>query len=499
MNDFDSFKEFQKKQKAYQYALSIASWDANTEAPKDSMNYRSEMLGILSGEHFSLMTDKTYQDTINALIEDKESLSDTQKREIEKAKKSLDKIVKIPKKDYIEFSKLVNKSQKVWEEAKEDSDFSIFKPYLEKIIAMRKKMVGFRNTDNSHPYDILLDDFEEGMTMEKYDTFFQTVKDELVPFVKEVLAKKEEGAPAFVSKTYAKEDQKAFVEYLLDVFDFNKDRGVLKESVHPFTWNTHSKDVRFTTHYVENYLFSSIFAAIHELGHATYEQQVDDMFDMTNLKSGASMGIHESQSRFYENMIGRSKAFWNVHLPKLKSMFPTQLKKVELDEFYEAINRVEESFIRVEADELTYPLHILIRYEIERMIFNDEVDVDKLPEVWNDKIKKYLNLDVEKDSEGILQDVHWSAGMFGYFPTYALGSAYAAQIYYTLIEDIDFYALIEENRIDKINKWLRNKIHCYGSSLKPKEIMEKVTGEPFNPKYYVRFLKEKYSNLYLND
>lgn len=498
MKDFDTFKEYQKKQKAYQFALSIASWDANTEAPKDSMNYRSEMLGILSGEHFSLMTDKNYQETVNALYEDRESLSDTQKREIEKAKKNLDKIVKIPKKDYIEFSKLVNKSQKVWEEAKGDSDFDMFKPYLEKIIAMRKKMVEYRRNDDTHPYNILLDDFEEGMTIEKYDQFFQTVKDELVPFVKEVLSKKKDGDFPFVSRKYPKDKQREFVEYLLDVFDFNTDRGVLKESVHPFTWNTHSKDVRFTTHYVENYVFSSIFAAIHELGHATYEQQVDDMFDMTNLKSGASMGIHESQSRFYENMIGRSKAFWSVHLDKFKSLFPSQLKGVELDEFYRAINRVEESFIRIEADELTYPLHILIRYEIERMIFNGEVEVDELPKLWNEKIKQYLNLDVEKDREGVLQDVHWSTGMFGYFPTYALGSAYAAQIYYTLLDDIDFYTLIKENRIDKINKWLRNKIHCYGSSLKPREIMEKVTGEPFNPKYYVRYLKEKYGELYLD-
>ncbi len=497
MKDFDVFKELQKKQKAYQYVLTLASWDSNTEAPKESFPFRSEMLGIISGEHFSLMTDKEYVETVNDLHENNEDLNERQKREIDKAKKNLDKIIKIPKKDYIEYSKLLNNAQKVWEDAKEDSDFPSFKPYLEKIISMKKKMVAFRQKEDQRAYDVLLDDFEEGMTMEKYDAFFDKVKEELVPFVKEVLKKKSDKTPAFVTKSYPEDKQKAFVEYLLDVFDFKKDRGVLKESVHPFTWNTHSKDVRFTTSYHENYVFSSIFAAIHELGHATYEQQVDEVFDMTNLKSGASMGIHESQSRFYENMIGRSKPFWNTHLSKFKSMFPSQMKNIEVDDFYEAINRVDETFIRIEADELTYPLHILIRYEIERMIFNDEVSVEELPKLWNSKVKEYLNLDVENDSDGILQDVHWSNGMFGYFPTYALGSAYAAQIYYTLIEDIDFETLIEENRIDKINKWLRNKIHCYGSSLKPREIMEKVTGEPFNPKYYIRFLKEKYSDLYL--
>lgn len=496
MADFDTFKSLQKKQKAYTYVLSLAGWDSNTEAPKECFPFRSEMLSIISGEHFSLMISDAYVNEVNALMKTRDQLTETQRKEIEKAKKNLDKIIKIPKDEYIEYSKLRTMAQKVWEEAREEDNFDKFKPYLEKIIAYQKKMVAYRS-DTDNPYNVLLDDFEEGMDMEKYDDFFHTIKTELVPFVKEVL-KKKDAPEKFIHDTYPKENQKKFVEYLLDVFHFNQDRGLLKESVHPFTWNTHSKDVRLTVRYLENYVFSSIFAAIHELGHALYEQQVDEVFDMTNLKSGASMGIHESQSRFYENIVGRSRPFWEAHYGKLKSMFSKQLKDVDLDTFYRGINKVDETFIRVEADELTYPLHILLRYEIERAIFNDNVSVEELPKLWNEKVKKYLNLDVDKASNGILQDVHWSGGMFGYFPTYALGSAYAAQIYYTMKEELDLETLLKENQINKVNKWLKEKIHCFGSSKKPEEIIQKVTNEPFNPKYYIRYLKEKYTDIYLS-
>jgi len=496
MELFDQFKEIQKKQKAYALVLGIASWDSNTEAPKDCFPYRSEMLSIISGESFSLATSETYKSIINELMEKRDELDYMQRKEVEKAKKNLDKIDKIPKKEYIEYSKLVNMAQRVWEDAKAKDDYEIFKPYLQKIIQAKKKQVAYRGkTDNA--YNVLLDDFEEGMDMTQYDQFFETIKTDLVPFVKEVLKKKKDKDEAFITNHYPKAKQKEFVEYLMQVFNYNFDRGGLKESVHPFTWNTHSKDVRFTVRYLENFVFSSIFAGIHELGHALYEQQVDEVFDMTNLKGGASMGMHESQSRFYENTIGRSKAFWEVHYDKLKKLFPDQLNDVSLERFYDGINKVEESLTRVEADELTYPLHILIRYEIERMIFNENIDLDTLPEVWNQKMKQYLNIKPKTDAEGILQDVHWSGGMFGYFPTYALGSAYAAQIYYTLIDDIDFEGLIRANKIAEINQWLKEKIHCFGSSKKPREILKEVTEEDFNPEYYVRFLKEKYSEIYL--
>lgn len=498
MSHWDTFKDFQKKQKAYELVLALAGWDSNTEAPRQSIPYRSEMLSIISGEHFSLMTDAQYKKALDALYEEKETLNDQQFREVQKAKKSLDKIIKIPKAEYVEYSKLTTMAQRIWEEAKEKDDFEHFKPYLKKIINYKKRMIKFRD-DKAIPYNVLLDDFEEGMTIERYDAFFQTIKDELVPFVKQVLAKSKDDAFPFLDRKYPKKDQKDFVDYVTNVFGFDFNRGVVKESVHPFTWNTHSQDVRLTTRYMEDYLPASIYAAMHELGHAMYEQQIDETLDSTNLNTGASMGVHESQSRFYENIIGRSRAFWDTHFSALKKRFPDQLHDVDAETFTRASNRVEESFIRVEADELTYPLHILIRYEIERDIFNNGLGVDGLERVWNEKMKAYLNLDVNRPSDGVLQDVHWSDGMFGYFPTYALGSAYAAQIYYALNAELDLDQTIRDNDIARINQWFKENIHCYGSRLTPDQILNKVTGESFNPKYYIRYLKEKYSKLYLED
>ncbi|MDY0010202.1 MAG: carboxypeptidase M32, partial [Candidatus Izemoplasmatales bacterium] len=221
-------------------------------------------------------------------------------------------------------------------------------------------------------------------------------------------------------------------------------------------------------------------------------------FDDTLLNGGTSMGIHESQSRFYENIIGRSHEFWEAHLPKFKELFPEQTKNMTVDDMFYAVNQVEASMIRIEADELTYPLHIMLRYDIERMMINGEITVDELPKIWNDKMEEYLGIRPANDSEGVLQDVHWSGGMIGYFPTYALGTAYSAQIYNTMKKELDVEKLIKENKISKINEWLKDKLHKYGSSKTPKELLLMITNEDFNPKYYVEYLKEKYARLYLS-
>lgn len=490
------FREMQMKQKAYGYVLTIAGWDSNTEAPRGAFARRAEMLGVISGELFQLGTSKEYQDVVYGLYEKLNELDNITQREIKRAKKDLDKIIKIPKEEYIEFNKLINLSQKVWEDAKKNNDFNSFKPNLEKIVVFMKKFIAYYKPEEE-PYNVLLDEFEEGMTMKEYDKFFKTLKEELVPFVHEVLNSGKKLNDAFITDIYSKEKQKEYAEYLIDVLAFDRDRGLMKESVHPFTWNTHSGDVRFTTRYLEDFMFSSIFAAIHELGHATYEQQINPKWDNTELNGGTSMGIHESQSRFYENTIGRSIEFWEVHYPKLKETFPEQLKDVSLEDFHKGVNKVEASFIRVEADELTYSMHIMIRYEIERMLFANEIEVKDLPKIWNEKMVEYLGIEPKDDSEGVLQDVHWSAALMGYFPTYSLGSAYAAQFYYAMKKEINIEKLVKANEIKKINLWLKDKIHQFGGSKTPKELLLEVTGEEFNPKYYIQFLKEKYSKLYL--
>jgi carboxypeptidase Taq len=490
------FRELRKVQSAYGYMMNVVGWDSNTEAPRNSFGRRAEMMGVISGEMFKLSTSQEYQDTVYGLYNSLDKLDHFTQMEIKKAKKSLDKQVKIPEKDFVEYNKLINLSQKVWEDAKENDDWSSFQGNLEKIVEYNKKFITYYDIDD-HPYNVLLDEFEEGMSMEEYDKFFSTLKSDLVPFVKEVLNSGKRVNDDIINDFYSKENQKIFSEYITDVLAFDLDSGLMKESVHPFTWNTHPGDVRFTTRYLENFVFSSIFASIHELGHATYEQQVDPKWNDTLLSGGTSMGIHESQSRFYENVVGRSKEFWAVHYPKFKELFPKQLEGVELDEFHLAINKVEASLIRVEADELTYSLHIMIRYEIERMLFSNEVETKDLPKLWNEKMVEYLGIKPNNDADGVLQDVHWSAGLMGYFPTYALGSAYAAQFYYTMIKEINLDEIILQNNIKDLNRWLKDKIHQFGGSKTPKELLFDVTGEDFNPQYYVRYLKEKYSKLYL--
>jgi len=492
----NEFRELVKKAKAYIYALQLIGWDSNTEAPRGSFPRRAEMVGILSSELFKLQTGQRTVEVINELFEQKDALEPLVQREIKKAKKDLDKIIKIPENEFVEYQKLLQLSQSSWEEAKEKSDFSLFKDDLVKIVEYNRKFVSYYGIDDE-PYNILLDDYEEGMTMKEFDQFFDVLRTDLVPFVKEVLSAKKKENDDFMTAFFNKEGQQKFCDYLIDVMAFDRSRGVMKKSVHPFTWNTSPDDVRFTTRYLENLMFSSIFAAIHELGHATYEQQISREFDDTLLNSGTSMGIHESQSRFYENVIGRSKAFWETHYPKLQSIFKEELKDVSLEDFYRAANKVEASFIRVEADELTYALHIMMRYTIEKKLFSGEIEVEQLPQLWNKMSEEYLGITPTNDAEGVLQDVHWSAGLLGYFPTYALGSAYAAQFYNTMKKELDIDNLVRNNKISEINAWLKEKIHKYGASKSPKELLLEVTNEEFNPKYYVEYLKEKYTEIFL--
>jgi carboxypeptidase Taq len=492
------FRENIKKIKAYIYVLQVIGWDSNTEAPRNSFKRRGEALSEMSRELFNLQTNPESIKVVNELYNQIESLDDNMQREIKKAKKALDKIINIPQNEFLEYQKLINDSQLVWEDAKKNSDYASFKANLSKIFEYNKKFALYYDKEND-PYDTLLDDYEEGMTRKEYDLFFDALKKELVPFVKTVLAAKKKDYSKFINDSFDVKKQEEFCVYLTDVLNFNRDSGLMKKSVHPFTWNTSPEDVRFTTKYLENYVFSSIFAAIHELGHATYEQQISTEYDDTLLNGGTSMGIHESQSRFYENIVGRSYEFWETHLPKFKELFPEQTKDITVKDMYYAVNQVEASMIRIEADELTYPLHIMLRYDIERMMISGEITVDELPKVWNDKMEEYLGIRPSNDSDGVLQDVHWSGGMIGYFPTYALGTAYSSQIYNTMKKELDIANLIKENKISKINEWLKEKLHKYGSSKTPKELLLMITNEEFNPQYYIDYLKEKYSELYLKN
>ena len=490
------YEEIRCKSKALGYAMWMIGWDSETEAPDGCFEERAKYTGILSEEAYKLTTSKEYVEVVNKLFENKDKLDEILSHEIVEVKREMENLAKIPMEEYKEYSMLMATSQNIWAKAKNANDFQMFAPTLEKIVEFNKKYVKYLETPEVKGYNVLLDQYERGFTTKEYDEFFHALKKDLVPFVKKVASKELKYNRDFESKKYPRLSQIDFAKYIQKVMCYDLNRGVMKESEHPFTSGVSSRDVRFTVHYYEDLLVSSIFSAIHELGHATYEQQGAPELDETFSSGGASMAMHESQSRFYENIIGRSKAFWETHFEELKKTFPEQLANTTVEDFYKAVNRVESSLIRTEADELTYPLHIMIRYDIEKKLMAGEVQVSELPKLWNEMVKDYLGIEVPSLSEGVLQDVHWAGGMIGYFPTYALGSAYAAQIYDQMKKEIDVDKAVRSGTTKEINQWLKEKIHKYGATKYPKEILQIATGKDFSPKYYVDYLIDKYSKIY---
>ncbi len=489
------YKEYRSKLLALSYANYLINWDAETEAPIAAVEERSKQIGVLSEMSYALERSVEYIELVQTLFKRSNELDNLLKKEIKKVHKELMQSLKIPMNELVEYSILLSKASSIWVEAKINSDYNIFKNTLKEIIEFNKRMVKYLETDTLKGYDVLLDQYEEGMTKLKYDEFFNLLKAEIVPLVKKINETKPINNK-IKNKVFDITKQKKFADYLMDVMCFDKTRGLIKESEHPFTSGFGTTDVRVTNHYYEDLVLSSIFSAIHELGHATYEQQCDQTLDSTLLTGGTSMAMHESQSRFYENIVGRSYGFWKKHYSKLQELFSEELKDVTLDEFYIYVNEVECSLIRTEADELTYPLHIMVRYEIEKMIIENEYDIEELPKIWNKMYKDYLGIDVPNDKEGILQDIHWAGGSFGYFPTYALGSAYGAQLLNSMKKDLDFEQVTSMDNLKEINLWLKEKVHKFGQTKTPDEILNESTGESFNAKYFVEYLKDKFTKIY---
>lgn len=492
----NKYLELRQKLQAFNFAMYLIGWDSETEAPIGCFEERSKQIGVLSQLSYDILMNDETINLIKDLHNHLDELDHNLQVEIKNMYKNIMKKILVPADELIAYDVLLSKASPVWAKAKETNNYDLFKPILQEIIDYNKKYVEYVKTAERSGYNVLLDEYEDGSSISFYDEFFNELRKEIVPLVKKIKEAGYHHNENLLNKKYDKERQKAFASYIMDVMCFDKTKGLLKESVHPFTSGFGNTDVRITTHYYEDLLASSIFSVIHEGGHATYELQCADELNDTLIGGGSTMAMHESQSRFYENIVGRSYEFWEKHFPVLKDMFKDELSDTTLEDFYHHVNKVECSLIRTEADELTYPLHIMVRYEIEKAIFNNELTIDELPAKWNALYKEYLGIDVPTDSEGILQDIHWAGGSFGYFPTYALGSAYAAQLLYAMKKDIDFESAIKEDNLSKVNAWLKEKVHKFGGSLTPKELLLNATGEEFNAKYYVKYLKEKYTKIY---
>ena len=485
--------ELQKKLYAYQAADSALYLDGTTVAPKDTAEGRGVALGILAGERHKLFSAPEVGELLDFLWERKDELEHPVRRQVEELRRSYAQLTRIPADEYMEYAMLTNEASDVWRRAKEQNDFELFRPVLEKLVAFNIKFAGYYDSTKA-PYDALLNEYERGVDMAYLDGFFTTLRERIVPLI-HAIGEKEQPDDSFLRRHYPAERQRKFSDYLMEVLGLDRAHCTIGETEHPYTLEFNNKDVRITTNYDEDNVDFSMYSVIHEGGHAKYELGIADELQYTCLAGGVSMGVHESQSRFYENLIGRSKPFIEAVFPKMQEFFPEQLGDVTAEQFYRAVNKAQPSLIRTEADELTYCLHIMVRYEIEKRLIGGTLEVKDVPEAWNRLYKEYLGIDVPNDRQGCLQDSHWSGGAFGYFPSYALGSAYGAQMLRSMERDIDVWGPVSKGDLSGVSSWLGEKVHRYGGLLEPADVVKNACGK-FDPTVFSDYLERKYTELY---
>ena len=485
-------RALEKQLYAYLYAMTVIDFDAETVAPEGSADGRAEATEVLSRASFDLLVN----DGTAALLKEAAADAETEQEraEVRNLQRQYDEIARIPADEYAAFTKLCSQSVPAWTKAKRTNDFSLFAPYLEKLIAARRAQARYFAPDRD-PYEVLLDRYEKGLTIAQCDEFFATLRETIVPLLADIQTRGKAVRTDFLDQEWPIDAQRRVSKKIMELWGLDPAHCYLAESEHPFTTEFWRGDVRITTHYMPRDIFSNLYSVAHEGGHALYELNINPDYDYTVVTHGATMGIHESQSRLFENLVGRSRAFVHYLYPTLKELFPAQLADVSAEEIWRAVNRAEPGLIRTEADELTYCLHIMVRYELERRMFAGELTAHDLPAQWNRLYKAYLGVDVPNDREGILQDSHWANGNIGYFPSYAIGSAYGAQYLRQMQKDFDVYAAVATGRLTQINRWLEDKIWKYGCMKDPTPLFESVCG-PFDPTCYTAYLRDKFTEVY---
>lgn len=477
----------------------LLGWDQMTYMPPMGAEERSDQTAMISRiTHERIISDQLWQH-IESLskLETFEKLADKDKSVVARLKKDLEKARKVPP-DFVEkMAKTTTLAYPAWQKAREKNDFSIFSPHLEKIVELEKEYCDLIKIPGPR-YNSLLDDYEEGMTVDRLRTEFEYLKSQLVEALQRIksteIYKKQEN----FDKKFSVKMQRDICDIIIDKIGLPKNRIRLDISTHPFTTSMGYDDVRFTTNFDHDNPLFSLFSTVHESGHALYELGMPkDEFKDTVISDAPSLGLHESQSRFWENMIARGKPFWNYFYPVFKEISPSQFKDLDGETWYRYVNQVRPSLIRVDADELTYCLHVILRFELENALMEDKIKVSELPELWNEKMNEMLGVKPTTDKEGVLQDMHWSGGDFGYFPTYAIGTIYSAQLFKKLSEDNPrINEEIEKGEFGNILTWLGEHVHKYGRLLAADEIIKNCCGDGLNSKVYVSYLKDKYYNLY---
>ncbi|CAH0418469.1 carboxypeptidase M32 [Periweissella ghanensis] len=474
----------------------LLGWDSLTGMPEDAAPFRAELLSYLAGKSFELQTGSEYADMLTYFEAHPTELSDLGQQLVIHERKKYDLNAKIPAKDFIEYQKITSLAQDAWTKAREAKDFAIFAPYLAQIIAYKKQFIGLWDQGSAAtPYDVLLDQYEPGLTVAKLDQVFGEVKAGLSELQAQ-LALGEAPDNQILSRFVSKQNQSDFSMELAQKLGYSLKKGRLDDTIHPFMEAMNRNDARITTRWDEHDFQMAVLGILHEAGHGLFEQNISPEFDYTPFEKDLAMSIHESQSLFNEVMMGRSEDFWRNEYPRLQAYTGATFADIDFDTFYRAWMVTKPTLIRTEADPLTYPLHIIIRYEIEKAIFNDNVDVNDLPALWNAKYLEYLGIEPENDLVGILQDIHWAGGDFGYFPSYALGHLYAAQFFNKMEQDLDLPAIFASQDYTPIFNWRKEYIWQYGASKTPQAILEDATGESLNPQYWLALQTKIYRKVY---
>ncbi len=480
------------------HAAAVLGWDQQTYMPPGGAGSRAMQLATLSRlahEHF-------VSDDLQAALERAKSEvanldpDSNDARLVKVTERELKKRKKVPAAWVEEESRAAALSQQDWEKARADSNYSLFAPHLEKLLQLKREYAEFF-TPYDNIYDPLLDDYEPGMKTSDIQPVFKRLRERQVPLIQAIMDSGVEIDDTPVRMDFDEQKQWDFGVEVITAFGYDFNRGRQDKSVHPFTTEFGTNDVRITTRFDPQFLNPALFGTMHETGHALYELGVDPALERTLLATGTSLGMHESQSRMWENLVGRSKPFWKAFYPRLQEIFADQLGGVALDQFYAAINKVDRTFIRVDADEATYNLHVMVRFELEIALLNGELSVNDLPEAWNDKFEDFLGVRPPDDAKGVLQDVHWSFGLYGYFPTYTLGNVIAAQLWDKIHEDIpDLQTQIEQAKFADLLTWLKDNLHKHGSKYEPLELLERVTGSGVDVEPYLQYLESKFGEIY---
>ncbi len=498
MNEaYNALKERMAEIADLNHAAALIGWDQQVYMPEGAAQEHGNMLatlGKISHEKFTAdETGKLLQE-LKAELPNLDADSE-EYRVISVTAKDYDRATLVPADFIVEQAQVTAVAHQAWAEARAKSDFSIFQPHLEKVVELAQRYVTFF-PPAEHPYDTLLDLFEPGMKTADVQTIFNQLRPQQVELIR-AISERPQVEDSFMHLEY---DEKGMWDFSVEVasaFGYDWQRGRQDNSAHPFTTSFSADDVRITTRWVSDLPYALLFGTMHETGHALYEQGVGSVWNRTALEGGASLGIHESQSRMWENLVGRSLPFWQHFYPKLQKRFPSQLGNVSVEQFYRGINKVEPSLIRVEADEATYNLHIMLRLELEIAMLEGKVAIRDLPALWNAKMEEYLGLTPPNDAKGVLQDVHWSGGMLGYFSTYALGNLISAQLWekFKSVEpDID--EKMRSGDFSSLLSFMRIKIHQHGRKYEPQELVQRVTGSKIDPTAYLGYLTGKYNAIY---